>query len=150
MFRLILLPTVHVTKSSIALETRYAGSVIVTVPTRTCPYSTIFVAAWTVSTMCIRVMTTGSRRRANADTVVPYSTCDSFDLLARMPRSKSLSRSSCSCLRRTGLVGGRRLRRCASCRKHPQRRLYLSNLKASGSCNAEGLVRRDACCPMCR
>lgn len=45
MFRLILLESTHVTKSSMLRVTRYAGSVTVSVPTRTCPCS-INLLAW--------------------------------------------------------------------------------------------------------
>jgi len=113
---LILLPTVHVTKSSIFLVTRYAGSVTVSAMTRTWPCSIIFVAAWTFSAMRRRVMTTGNRRLANALTVTCFSTAESLEAVGRMPMERSLSRRSCSCFRRAGLSGGRRDSRWASWR----------------------------------
>lgn len=106
---LILLLSTQVTKSSIPLVTNNAVSVIVSVPTLTCPCSISFVAVCTVSLIRSRVMTTGNRRLQKADTVTFFSTSDSFEVLAadgRMPMSYSLERRSSSCLWRNVLSGG--------------------------------------------
>jgi hypothetical protein len=118
MFLLILLPSTHVTKSSILLVTRNAVSVIVSVPTLTCPCSIIVVAACTVSAMRSRVIITGRRRRQNAETVTDFSTSESLavdEVEGRMPMSCSLESRRVSCLCRTGESGGRAARRWASC-----------------------------------
>jgi hypothetical protein len=118
MFLLIFDPSTHVTKSSIPLVTRNAVSVIGSVPTLTCPCSISFVAAWTVSAIRRRVITTGRRRRQKAETVTERSTSESLAVLAvegRIPMSWSLERRSFSCFRRKELSGGRAARRWASC-----------------------------------
>jgi hypothetical protein len=118
MFLLILLPSTQVTKSSMLLVTRNAVSVIVSVPTLTCPCSMIVVAACTVSAILSRVMMTGRRRRQNADTETDFSTSESFaveEVEGRMPMSYSLERRRDSCLRRKGESGERAARRWARC-----------------------------------
>src|SRR3569833_2107173 len=95
--------------------TRYAGSVTTSVPTRICPCSMCWIADFSVSAILNRVNTTGSLLLANADTLI-CSAAESFEADDRMPMSYSLSRSSCSCFRRTGLSGGIKLKRCANCR----------------------------------
>lgn len=117
-FLLILLPSTQVTKSSILLVTRNAVSVIVSVPTLTCPCSIILVAACTVSAIRNLVKTTGNLRLQKADTVTFFSTSESFAFAAlegKMPISWSLDRRSTSCLRLKEESGGRAARRCASC-----------------------------------
>ena len=58
--------------------TRYAVSVITSVPTRTCPCSMNLMAAWTWSAILNLVITTGSLRRQKALTVTLCSTSESF------------------------------------------------------------------------
>ena len=117
-FLLILLPSTQVTKSSILLVTKNAVSVIVSVPTLTCPCSMIVVAACTVSAILRRVIMTGSRRRQNAETVTDFSTSESLaveEVEGRIPMSCSLERRRDSCFCRNGESGGRAARRCARC-----------------------------------
>jgi hypothetical protein len=106
-FLRILLPSTQVTKSSMPLVTKYAGSVIVCVPTLTWPCSIIFVAACTVSAILILVITTGSRRRAKAETVTAFSTADSFEVVGKIAMSCNFERSRFSCLLRMGSSAGR-------------------------------------------
>lgn len=56
----------HVTKSSIVRVMRKAGSLIVSLPTRTCSCSTSLDALLIFSDILLRTITTGSRRRQNA------------------------------------------------------------------------------------
>jgi len=113
-FLLILLPSTHVTKSSLPRVTRNAVSVTVSVPTLTCPCSIIVVAACTVSAIRKRVIMTGRRRRQKAETVTDFSTSESLaveEVEGRMPMSWSLERRRDSCLRRKAESGGRAARR---------------------------------------
>ncbi len=103
--------------TSIDLVTRNAASVMTSVPTRTWPCSIMVTAAFRCSAILRRVMTTGSRLLANAETVTLFSTELSFEADDRMPMSCSLSSRSFSVFRRTALSGGSRLRRCASWRR---------------------------------
>jgi len=117
-FRLIFEPSTHVTKSSMLLDTKNAVSVIVSVPTLTCPCSIIVVAACTVSAIRKRVIMTGRRRRQKAETVTDFSTSESLaveEVEGRMPMSWSLERRRDSCLRRKAESGGRAARRWARC-----------------------------------
>ena len=76
--RLTLLSSTQVTKSSMFLLTKKAGSFTTSVPTLTCPCSMNLFAAWTVSAILNRVMTIPKRRRHMADTVTFFSTSDSL------------------------------------------------------------------------
>ena len=64
------------------LVTKNAVSVIVSVPTLTCPCSIILFAAWTVSAILNLVITTGKRLRQNAETVTCDSTEESLEVEA--------------------------------------------------------------------
>ena len=117
-FLLILLPSTQVTKSSIDLVTNRAVSVVVSVPTLTCPCSMSFVALWTVSAIRSLVMMIGNRLLQNADTVTFFSTWESFEVLAvegKMPISFNFSRRRVSCLWRNALSGGRVASLWANC-----------------------------------
>ena len=145
-FLLIFDPSTQVTKSSIPLVTKNAVSVIGSVPTRTWPCSISLVAACTVSAIRSLVITTGSLRRQNADTVALRSTSESLAVEAvegRMPISCSLSRRSFSCLRRKGESGGRVASRCASCLRFYNMRQNLFQVKVGYS---GWNTPRRACC----
>lgn len=145
MFRLILDESTQVTKSSRLLymvshrglkapnwtlpylDTRNAESVTTSVPTLTCPCSMNLFAALTVSAMRSLVITTPSRLRQNAETVIFLSTSLSLPLppppMPSKPMSCSFSSNKSSCFRRNCDSGGRSDKRCARCRKEPARRL---------------------------
>ncbi len=126
-FLLTRLESTHVTQSSMPLVTQNAASVTTSVPTLTCPCSTNFVAACTVSAILSLVITTGNRRRAKAETVALCSTALNLPVVdvvvelevevevLRMPISCSFDSSSSSCLSLNGSAGSRSARRCASC-----------------------------------
>ena len=118
-----LLPSTHVTKSSMSLVTRNAASVTTSVPTLTCPCSTNRTAAVTFSAMRSRVITTPRRRRARLETPILRSTSLSLKEeleVERRARLESFSKRRDSCFRRVGSLGGRLVRAWASWRREPQ------------------------------
>lgn len=151
MLRLILLESTQVTKSSIFLVTRNAGSVTTSVPTRTCPCSMNVIAyshyqhpstlnknpgekgkqtALTFSTIPPLTITTPSLLLQNAETVTSRSTLDNPAPCSRLcfniPIRHNFSSTSLSSCRRTGSVSGSKADSlCASWRSEPQRLLYL-------------------------
>ena len=123
MFLRTLLPSTHVTKSSMSLVTRNAASVTTSVPTLTCPCSTNRTAAVTFSAMRSRVITTPRRRRARLETPTLRSTSLSLKEeleVERRARLESFSKRRDSCFRRVGSLGGRLVRAWASWRREPQ------------------------------
>eukprot|EP00955_Chlamydomonas_euryale_P066700 359620-Chlamydomonas_euryale.AAC.6 len=87
--RLILEVSTHVTKSSIAFVTWNAGSVTVSVPTRTWPCSINVHASFSVSAILSRTITTESRRRQNA-LAASFSVCTRLFFVGMTPMLSSL------------------------------------------------------------
>ncbi|RUP43710.1 hypothetical protein BC936DRAFT_136830 [Jimgerdemannia flammicorona] len=123
-FLLILLVSTQVTKSSMFLLTRNAGSVMVSGPTRMWPCSTKVTASRTVSAILSRHMTMGNRRRQKADTVI-LSASENFLADVTRPIPYSLSRSCVSRCARIGSRGFSKEMRFASFLTCPQSLLYL-------------------------
>jgi hypothetical protein len=124
------------------LVTRYAGSVIVSGPTRTWPCSINLTAyinvrtkllagiaqahtALTVSDILDMHMNTASRLRQNAATVSLFSTSLSFAVEFNTPMSYNFDSNWPSMRVRKGSWTGSRETRCANERSDPQSLLYL-------------------------
>lgn len=112
------------TKSSIFLVTRNAGSVIVSGPTRTCPCSTKVTASLTVSDIFNRHMTIGSLRLQKADTVTLLQS-ENLAVEVMMAMEYNLSKRAFSFCARNGSRGSRSDIRLASCLMLPANLLYL-------------------------